>query len=62
MHGTLSLAVVVSTVGALVNPVVGRLRKRRQRQRNVVSHLGDHLLRDIGLSRTDVIARRILDE
>ena len=57
-----ALTVVVSTVGALLNPVAGRLRKRRQRRRSALSHINDHLLRDIGLSRTDVIARDILDE
>jgi uncharacterized protein YjiS (DUF1127 family) len=56
------LAVVVSTVGALLNPLAGRFRKRRQRRRSALNHVNDHLLRDIGLSRTDVIARRILDE
>ena len=62
MHGIPALAVVVSTVGALLNPLAGRLRKRRQRRRSALNHVNDHLLRDIGLSRTDVIARRILDK
>jgi uncharacterized protein YjiS (DUF1127 family) len=62
MHGIPALAIVVSRMGALVNPVIDRFRRRRQRRRNAVSHLDDHLLRDIGLMRSDVIARRILDE
>jgi len=64
MHGIPALTLVVSTVGALLQPVVGRLRKKQRRQgrRNTLSHVDDHLLRDIGLSRTDVIARRILEE
>jgi uncharacterized protein YjiS (DUF1127 family) len=64
MHGIPALTVVVSTVGALLHPVVGRLRKRRQKQarRSTLSHVDDHLLRDIGLSRDDEIARRIMDE
>jgi len=62
IHATFGLTVVVSTVGALLNPVVGRLRKRRQRRRSALSHINDHLLRDIGLSPTDVIARHILEE
>jgi uncharacterized protein YjiS (DUF1127 family) len=63
MHGIPALALVVSTVGALLHPVVGRLRKNQRRQRlSALSDVGDHLLRDIGLSRSDVIARRILDK
>ncbi|MET0481406.1 MAG: DUF1127 domain-containing protein [Aestuariivirgaceae bacterium] len=64
MHGIPALTLVVSTVGALLHPVVGRLRSKRRRQsrRNTLSHVDDHLLRDIGLSRADVIARRILEE
>jgi uncharacterized protein YjiS (DUF1127 family) len=63
MHAIPALTVVASRVGALLNPVVGRFRKRqRQRRRSSLSHIDDHLLRDIGLSRTDVIARHILDE
>jgi uncharacterized protein YjiS (DUF1127 family) len=64
MHGIPALTLVVSTVGALLHPVVGRLRSKRRRQsrRNTLSHVDDHLLRDIGLSRSDVIARRILEE
>jgi uncharacterized protein YjiS (DUF1127 family) len=64
MHGIPALTLVVSTVGALLHPVVGRLRRKRQRQgrRKALSHVDDHLLRDIGLSRTEMIARRILDE
>jgi uncharacterized protein YjiS (DUF1127 family) len=62
MHPIAALTIVASTVGVLLNPVVGRLRRRRQRQRGALSHIDDHLLRDIGLSRTDVIARHILEE
>jgi uncharacterized protein YjiS (DUF1127 family) len=64
MHGIPALTLVVSTVGALLHPVVGRLRRKRRHQgrRNTLSHVDDHLLRDIGLSRTEMIARRILDE
>ena len=63
MHGIPALTLVVSTVGALIEPVVGRLRKRRrQDRRKTLSHVDDHLLRDIGLSRAEVIARRILEE
>ena len=64
MHGIPELTLVVSTVGALLHPVVGRLRNKRRRRarRNTLSHVDDHLLRDIGLSRSDVIARRILEE
>jgi uncharacterized protein YjiS (DUF1127 family) len=61
MHPNPALTIVASTVGALLNPVVGRFRKRRHRQRSALSHIDDHLLRDIGLSRTDVIARHVLD-
>jgi uncharacterized protein YjiS (DUF1127 family) len=62
MHGIPALTLVVSTVGALLHPVVGRLRNKRRRQgrQTALSHVDDHLLRDIGLDRTDVIARRIL--
>ena len=64
MHGIPALTLVVSMVGALLHPVVGRLRRKRHRQarRKALSHVDDHLLRDIGLSRADVIARRILEE
>lgn len=64
MHGIPELTLVVSTVGALLHPVVGHLRRKHQRQgrRKTLTHVDDHLLRDIGLSRTDVIARRILDD
>ena len=62
MYGIPILAIVVSRMGVLVNPVIVRYRRRRQRRRSAVSHLDDHLLRDIGLRRSDVIARRILDE
>lgn len=64
MHGIPALTLVVSTVGALLHPVVGRLRnkQRRRARRKALSHVDDHLLRDIGLSRADVVARRILEE
>ena len=58
--GSLLLPESISVVRRLSGALVHRLRERRRRRAAAIalSHLNDHLLRDIGLTRADVMSAR----